>query len=284
VSKNGWASHPLEFDAATAFASLEASVTVRLIATFEPDLIYCEEDDLVSQIRESDRYRAFDYLPVKSDGRVVGLLSLSNLRNNSYACSGPVSKQMKQIDDTILISRDVSILAFIEHAEEHPCRLVVSGVKLDGIVTLSDLQKLPVRPLIFFLITHLELLMAAIMRSTFNDDGDWLRLLSPSRCENIESDWNELRKENMDIDRILATQFCDKRDAILKSGFLLPGISRKKADKQLKDIEKSRNNIAHAGDIASGQSRALQTIHSVKSARQWIKYFADELTARGHSP
>jgi hypothetical protein len=120
VSKNGWASHPLEFDAATAFASLEASVTVRLIATFEPDLIYCEEDDLVSQIGASDRYRAFDYLPVKSDGRVVGLLSLTNLRNNSYACSGPVSKQMKQIDDTILISSDVSILAFIEHAEEHP--------------------------------------------------------------------------------------------------------------------------------------------------------------------
>ena len=46
MSKNGWGSHPLEFDAATAFASLEASVAVRLIATFEPDLIYCEEDDL----------------------------------------------------------------------------------------------------------------------------------------------------------------------------------------------------------------------------------------------
>jgi CBS domain-containing protein len=284
VSKNGWGSHPLEVDAATAFATLEASVTVRLIATFEPDLIYCDEDDLVSQIRGSDKYRTFDYLPVKSDGRVVGLLSLINLRNNSYACSDLVSEQMKQIDDTILISSDAGILAFIENAEEHPCRLVVSGVKLDGIVTLSDLQKLPVRPLIFFLITHLELLMAAIMRSTFNDDGDWLRLLSPNRCKNIKNDWNTLRKENMDIDRILATQFCDKRDAILKSGFLLPGISREQADKQLKDIEKSRNNIAHAGDIASTQSKALQMIHSVKSAQQWIKYFADELTVRGHSP
>jgi hypothetical protein len=86
----------------------------------------------------------------------------------------------------------------------------------------------------------------------------------------------------MDIDQILATQFCDKRDAILKSGFLLPGINREQADKQFKDIEKSRNNIAHAGDIASTQSKALQTIHSVKSARQWIKYFADELAVRGH--
>jgi hypothetical protein len=124
--------------------------------------------------------------------------------------------------------------------------------------------------------------MAAIMRSTFNDDDDWLRLLSPNRCDNIERDWNKLRKENMDIDRILATQFCDKRDAILKSGFLLPGINREQADKQFKDIEKSRNNIAHAGDIVSTQSKALQTIHSVKSARQWIKYFADELAVRGH--
>jgi hypothetical protein len=77
MSNTGWGSDPLAVDAVGAFASMEGSLTVRLISTFEPDLICCQEDDLVYQIRESDRYKRFDYLPVKRDGRIVGLLSLA---------------------------------------------------------------------------------------------------------------------------------------------------------------------------------------------------------------
>jgi hypothetical protein len=193
MSKSGWGSEPLAVDAATAFASMEASVTVRLISTFEPDLTCCQEDDLVHKICESDRYQPFDYLPVKRGGHIIGLLSLANVRSNPDAGADTVSKRMKQIDDTILISSDVGILSFVEQAEEHPCRLVVSGMKLDGIVTLADLQKLPVRPSIFFLITHLELLMATTLRSRFNYDGDWVKLLSQNRQDRIEEKWNALK-------------------------------------------------------------------------------------------
>ena len=85
MRKSGWGSEPLAVDAATAFAAMDASVTVRLISTFEPDLISCEEDDLVHKICESDRYRAFDYLPVKRGAQIIGLLSLTIVRNNSNA-------------------------------------------------------------------------------------------------------------------------------------------------------------------------------------------------------
>jgi hypothetical protein len=114
------------------------------------------------------------------------LLSVENAKSNRNLATDPVSKHMKQKDDATLIGSDVGILSFMEHAEEHPCRLVLSGMKLDGIVTLSDLQKLPVRPSIFLLITHLELLMATTLRSKFNDDGDWLHLLSSNRQDKIE--------------------------------------------------------------------------------------------------
>jgi len=284
MSKNGgWGSEPLGVDAASAFASMEASVTVRLIGTFEPDLICCQENDLIHKICESDLYRPFDYLPVKRDGRIVGLLSLKNMRSNLDAYADVVFRHMKQIDDTILISSDVGILSFVEHADENPCRLVVNGMKLDGIVTLADLQKLPVRPSIFFLITHLELLMAATLRP-LKGDGDWVRLLSPTRQEKIEEKWNELKIENMEVDRILSTELCDKLDAILKSNFLRPGIAKKQADKELKGIGKLRDHVAHAGDVASTQAKALQTVDSVKSAREWITYMSALPIDRGYSP
>ncbi len=263
---------------------MEASVTVRLISTFEPDLISCEEDDLVHTICESDRYRPFDYLPVKRGGRIIGLLALANVRSNFDVGPEPVFKHMKQIDDTILISSDVGILSFVEHAEEHPCRLVVSGMKLDGIVTLADLQKLPVRPSIFFLITHLELLMATTLRTTFKDDSDWVKLISSNRQGKIENKWDTLKVENLEIDRLLATDFCDKRDLILKLGLFCSGITRNQATKQLKSIEKLRDQVAHAGDIASTRAKALQTVNGVKSARQWITHLTALLTDRGYLP
>jgi len=193
MSMKGWGSDPLAIDAVSAFASMEASSTVGLISTFEPNLIFCREDDLVGEIRESDRYRRFDYLPVKRDRCIVGLLSLESARSHSNAARDPVSKHMKQIDDTILIASDAGILSFIEHAQEYPCRLVLSGMKLNGIVLLSDLQKLPVRSSIFFLITHLELLIATTMRSKFKEDTDWLNLLSVNRQSKIEEKWSRLK-------------------------------------------------------------------------------------------
>jgi hypothetical protein len=251
---------------------MEASFTVRLISTFEPSLVSCLEDDLVRKVCESDRYRSFDYLPVKRDDRIIGLLSMAEVKSYSDDSTDPVTKHMRQIDDTTLISSDVGILSFVEHAEEHPCRLVLSGMKIDGIVTLADLQKLPVRPPIFFLITHLELLMATVLRSRFKDD-DWLDMLQPTRRKNIEDKWSTLRAGNMEIDRIHATEFCDKRDVILKSDLRLPNLSRTQAEKQLREVEELRNNLAHAGDIASNETRALQTVDSVRLARQWIAYF-----------
>jgi CBS domain-containing protein len=279
MSKPGWGSEPLAVDAATAFASMEASVTVRLISTFEPDLIWCQESDLIHEICENDLYRPFDYLPVKRNGRIVGLLLLKDIRKNSGAHAGTVLMHMRQIDDTILISSDVGILAFVEYAHEHPCRLVVSGMKLDGMVTLADLQKLPVRPSIFFLITHLELLMANTLRSTFSDDG-WLKLLHPNRQKKITDEWDKLKADNMEMDPLIATQFCDKRDIMLQMRFFPPTITQGQAERQLKRIERLRDHVAHAGDIASTEAKALQTVNGVKSARQWITYLTALLTNR----
>ena len=111
------------------------------------------------EICELDRYRPFDHIPVKRDSHIVGLFSVVNLRNNLIAPGNTVSHHMKQIDDNILIASDSGVLSFIEQADENSCRLILRNTKIDGIVVLPDLQKLPVRSSIFFLITHQEFQM-----------------------------------------------------------------------------------------------------------------------------
>jgi len=85
----------------------------------------------------------------------------------------------------------------------------------------------------------------------------------------------QIEIDNMEVDRILATEFCDKRDVLLKSNLHRSGITSKQANTELRYIEKLRNHVAHAGDIASSHAKALQTVNSVKSARQWISHLTD---------
>ncbi len=60
---------------------------------------------------------------------------------------------MEPLSDANLISADAGILTFVMSADQAHCRLVVDGDRIDAIVTLSDLQKLSVRPAVFLLIT-----------------------------------------------------------------------------------------------------------------------------------
>jgi hypothetical protein len=60
------------------------------------------------------------------------------------------------------------VLAYLEEADRHPCRLVMRGTRIAGIITILDIQQLPVRPALFLLVTHLELLMAAVIPSHFS--------------------------------------------------------------------------------------------------------------------
>src|SRR5271168_1606587 len=158
-----WAARPLDTDPESVLNSVERGLTVGLIATFQPDLICCESGAPIGPLLDNPQLETFDHLPVTAEGRIAGLLPLRQLRTNckKYRTAG---EEMMPLDERCLISSDVGILTFIEQADERPSRLVVRGTRIDGIVTLSDLQKLPVRPALFLFITHLELLMTETIR------------------------------------------------------------------------------------------------------------------------
>jgi hypothetical protein len=242
-----WAAPPLSINPTSVLSSIERGLTVSLIATFEPDLVCCPTNAQIGDLLASSKFGPFDYLPVMVERRIVGLLPLHQLRtgdtNHRHA-----SDEMLTLDERRLISADVGILTFIELADEHPCRLVVRGTTIDGIVTLSDLQKLPVRPALFLLITHLELLMSETIRRHFQGSDAWIAILSPERQAKVTNKWERLNAENLAIDLISAAEFCDKRKVLLRSVDL--SIGRNKGELQLKQIEKLRDSLAHSSDFA----------------------------------
>ncbi len=264
-----WAADPIGHDSVAAVEAMERAVTVDLIATFEPRLRCCAKTDAIVELLADRNYGPYDYLPVSSDGRIVGLLPLSEFRAGSTDPGLTAEGAMRLLDQSILIASDSGVLRYIEEAEASPCRLVLRHSRIDGIVTISDLQKLAVRPALFVLVTHLELLMAAAIRTQFQDrqDDEWLALVGERRtC--VEIEWQRLKADGLEIDRIAATQFADKRQIIVKSKLIR--CSRTAAEREFGSIEDLRNGLAHANNYASTRESAHKTIAAAKLARKWI--------------
>jgi len=88
---------------------------------------------------------------------------------------------MWPLSEDDMIGADASIVAFVRDADRHKCRLVVSGCEINGLVSLSDLQKLPVRAALFTMVTHLEMVMANFIRRHCGAYAEWQRSLPDER-------------------------------------------------------------------------------------------------------
>jgi predicted transcriptional regulator len=270
---SAWASKPLSEDVTKILRALENGMPVTLIAT--ADLKTCEVDDRIEEVLQDQELQDFDYIPVRdTKGSITGVLVHKEVLQDQ----GYVKEAMRQIHPSFLISADESLLSFVAECDITPFCLVVKGRKISGIVTLSDLQKLPVRPVLFMLITSVELLLAEWLRQNYQNEQDWLCKISKSRRSDIEEKWNQLQQSNMAIDRISTTNFCDKRDAALKLGAFPDSKKFKEWERQLKDIEDLRNAVFHAGDYALTPEKAKKVAQTVQAASEIINLLEKSLT------
>jgi hypothetical protein len=116
-----WAADPISDASVAAVEAIERAVTVDLIATFEPQLKCCAKTDAIVELLADGNYAPFDYLPVRSNDRIVGLLPVSEFRAASNDPAGlTVEGAMSPLDQSILIASDAGVLRYIEEAEASP--------------------------------------------------------------------------------------------------------------------------------------------------------------------
>jgi len=166
------------------------------------------------------------------------------------------------LSEDFIIGGDTSILEFIKDADRRPCRLLVSGANIVGLVSLSDLQRLPVRAVLFALITGFEITMMEAVRRLYKDEAVWLAMLEPERRDKIEKEKEDAKAVDVFVDTLLFTQFADKKTIIEKRG--LEGRSRSGLKKSLGRIERLRNNVAHANEYARNPEEAHKVCATVR--------------------
>lgn len=270
ATASAWARDALDPVGSGDLGVLEGGAKVMLIATPKESFVTCAAHAAASEVVDAPEYAAFDYVPVSSQGDIVGLFRRSGREAHVPPADGTVERLMEPLSEHNLISADAGIIDFLSEADRQPYRLVVKGTGIAGIVTLADLQKLPVRPVLFLLVTHVELLMADLIRKSFHHSGEWEGYLSGPRRQKLDEEYSNLAKNNYEpSDKLVCTNYCDKRTILIKSRFL-NSVSSAKAEHDLKRIEGLRNSVAHAGNYAATPGQAAELAETVRLVQEWI--------------
>jgi hypothetical protein len=165
------------------------------------------------------------------------------------------------LSEEYLIGADASILDFILDADQRPCRLVVSGARIVGLVSLSDLQRLPVRATLFALITGFEITMTEFIKTKYPSESGWLEVLAARRQQKIKDEMSKAKADDGFVESLLFTQFFDKTTIVARQ---LPETQRKSLEARLRRIEQLRNHVAHANDYAATAIHAKNVCEVVR--------------------
>lgn len=250
---------------------LETGLQVQHIATLGQKLRTCQIDDKrdIATLFADRQFEGFDHIPVRKGSSIHGVISREN--------KGNIEENLQRLDESNLISAQEPLTRFIPLMVITPYRLVLQGASIQGIVTRSDLLKLPVRLFVFSLVTHLEILMSNIIRAKYpnsQDDYKWLEFLKSERQERVREKQQELTRGNYGLSLLESTDFCDKRDIVRKLG---PFTGKFKKD--FETIEKNlRDKVAHAGDYAHNDEEMKLFIERISLAEKWIKELQKNLT------
>ncbi|MFN8473884.1 MAG: CBS domain-containing protein [Anaerolineae bacterium] len=228
---------------------LDDAFQVRHIATFPVQT--CSSKDQVDAVLAE--FGDFDQIPVANGDDVVEVIEREGARKRPIAL-------------TDVVSAYEPLAKFLPMLEHSPYRLVTEGGKVTGIVTRSDTLKLPVRLLAFMMITHLEMLMADLIRARYPDSTGWRRRLSEERRARIDQKEEELRQPGNNPEPLELTDFADKRE-IVRVEYDLPN----RFQKDLGDIERVRNSVAHAGNYAQTEDRLRKFVKRIRLADKWIE-------------
>lgn len=258
----GWAKSNFG-DHRDGFDTLHAGLTVELISTPRHDLKFCCVDDRIADVIENN-IEKFDYLPViraKDDPRIAGLFFTKSFPAGEPLV-GTVTEKFTALSEETIIGADSSILDFIRDADQRPCRLVVSGAHIVGLVSLSDLQRLPVRAVLFALITGFEITMMSAIRNWYASEEDWMSNLSEDRRRILDEQKSVSLEQDGLIDSLLFTQFGDKKRLVTMR--YRGQRSKASLKKTLNEIGRLRDFVAHANDYAASPRQAAEVCAIVR--------------------
>lgn len=255
-----WASnHDPSFE---ALSRVQGSLTVDLIMAPRAVFKTCMTVETAAAIKGRNQDE-FSYFPVVDyRDSVLGLYNAERWFKME-APDSPIGDDYQRLSEDIVIGADASIFDFMLRAETHPTNLVVSGNKIAGLVSLSDLQQLPVRAAIFALITSLEMAMAnRIERHWHGEPDGWHKHLTDDGRKALVKKIKRAKNDNSYVGDVVLSEFSDKCKVLWEGNLLHNWID---GNPDILDRARLlRNDLAHGKQFAESPTRAAEACKLVR--------------------
>jgi hypothetical protein len=253
---------------------LERGLQVVHITTPADQLQCCQHDEEIEVVLNRSDLLQFDQIPVQEQGVIIGLVRKLTVPSSA---KGLAREHMQPLGESILVSADAPLLEYILNSTLD--RLVIRGTKIHGLVTRSDLLKLPVTLLGFALVTHIEVVMLTMIRDIGISKQVWWKYLGPESKKDIRKFYNRLTDKRSDPDPLELTTFADKRTILEHLATEETYASRlpdKESINQLEEIRKFRNTIAHTGGKVDSPDTIQELIDRLRLTQNWIERWQTE--------
>ncbi|MDE5414194.1 hypothetical protein [Alkalihalobacterium chitinilyticum] len=215
------------------------NLSVPLIAE---ELFACPLDGDALEVKQNMEEADFDYYGVENNGKIIGYIVRSELKD------GLISNYVHPFEMEDLISESTSLIELLQIFKDKNPVFVLEKNQVKKLLTLADLQKQPIRMLVFGLISLLEMNLLDLIKKSYPDNG-WTQCLSEGRIEKAFEVYEKRKQKNEGLGLIECIQLSDKGTIIRKTPQLLNQLefqSKKEVDRFFSSIEELRNNTAHS--------------------------------------
>jgi hypothetical protein len=259
---NRWASEPLRASATDFLQAIRSEIPVSLIATPRANL-KCECVSRCESIENNPDLADFDQVPLTDD---------QGVRIEGVYVRGQGRVELRE---NMFMAADAPLLSFLESADRQTFRFLVLESNVSGLVTISDIQKLPVYSVLFSLLVAVELLLMEWIRKRCNgDDTKWLTHLKKPQRGYVEKHWKSAVGENMAVDRLSCATFGQEIQAAVGLE-LFENDENQRA--KLKALERLRHQICHASEFAPNLGQALKIPANVRDAHSTIVWLQEQI-------
>jgi hypothetical protein len=260
-----WASRAIAPADEKFYQAISAHGPVSLISTPRAAL-HCRPEGQWDQIERDSKLNDFDQIPLMSaDGSLVEAVFVRG--------EGRID-----LHSRMFMAATAPLLAFVETADTQRFRFLLEEGEFVGLVTLSDLQRLPVYALLFGLVIAVEMLLMEQIRKACGATPDaWLEFLGDKQRGIIEKHWKAAQDSNVAIERLSCASFGNEIDAAI--GMRL--FERNDlTHERLNEIRDLRDKICHAKEFAPTPELALQIPARVRVAGELANLLQDGLQAK----
>jgi hypothetical protein len=254
-----WASLAMGTSGTEFLAAIRSEIRVGLIATPRANL-NCHRKDRWQEVEDDPDLADFDQVP------------LINRRGAEIEAVFIRGTGLVELREDMFMASDAPLISFLESADRQRFRLLLSDRSVSGMVTLSDVQKLPVYSVLFSLLNAVEMVLMDSIRNTCGANKDhWLQYLSKTQQRAIEHNWDKAAKENLAIDRLSCATFGQEIQAAAGLGLFEDALEYRES---LLALAKLRNTVYHAAEFALTPEQALKLpkhVRDAQSVTSWLR-------------